>query len=267
MTAPTPKTLQEHRAYLYEIVKLQLFFLHHWLVEHPDESVVEVLRNRIDIYRKSNCNSGALNPATCCWDSPEWQALENAVVRVYDENRSDASAFEQAAFALIQASLDARCERDYLDRSALSSYQCGCLRHNLEIGPKLNDLGFHIANSLAPDSFFAHPDYLIACFRKLLDVAENQFEATHISTGTWLNSVPKWLAYFPQEWLQNMGPANMDVKWHYGFWGQFISARGTFNHRYGQILRQTGKLPFYPLPSYCRISAMREKLDALEKGL
>ena len=32
-----PKTIEEHRNYLYEIVKLKLFFLHRWMAEHPDE--------------------------------------------------------------------------------------------------------------------------------------------------------------------------------------------------------------------------------------
>lgn len=266
MPSPAPKTLLEHRQYLYDIVKLKLFFLQHWLAERPNENLVDVLRNRVDIYRKTDANPEALNPKNLHWESPEWQALESAVGQVYAEHYANAEAFEQAAFAVFKPSLDARCERDYLDRSSLAQYQCGCLRHNLTVGQELNDLGFHIANSLAPNSFFTQPDYLSKCFRELLDVAEKQFAAKRISTGTWLNSVPKWLAFFPDEWQQNLSPVNTDVKWNYGFWGQFISARGTFNHKYGQILRQTGKFPYYPRSSFCSIAAMREKLAALAKS-
>ena len=53
MATVTPKTQEEHRLYLYEIVRLKLFFMHHWLSTHPEEKPVDVLRNRIDIYRKN----------------------------------------------------------------------------------------------------------------------------------------------------------------------------------------------------------------------
>ena len=46
-----PKTIEEHRNYLYEVVKLKLFFLHRWMAEHPDEKFEFVLQNRVDIYR------------------------------------------------------------------------------------------------------------------------------------------------------------------------------------------------------------------------
>ena len=38
MSAPIDHTLEEHRDYLYQIVRLKLFFLHNWLKGHPDET-------------------------------------------------------------------------------------------------------------------------------------------------------------------------------------------------------------------------------------
>jgi len=262
---PAPKTLDEHRQYLHDIVKLKLHFLHGWLRSHPEEPFVDGLRNRVDIYRKTAVNQGGLNPPNIPWEDPTWLAMEKEAAAIYATCPTDADAFENQAFAVFQPSLDARCERDYHDRSTRNGYQCGCLRHNPEAvdGNGRRTLTFHIANFLSPESFFDYPGYVRDSFRRLLDIAEKDFHADHIGTGTWLNSLPKWLAYFPQEWLDNMGPQNRDVKWHYGFWGQFLTARQTLNYKYAQILRSTGQMPYFPKSSVCTIQAMREKIATL----
>ncbi len=261
------KTLSEHREYLYEIVKLKLFFAHHWLKTHPQESFSDVLRKRIDIIRKTDINQEGLNPVNSYFDTPAWLALEAQAEKQYQCFFDDPEAFETAAFEAFRASIDARCERDFLDHSAFNGYQCGFLRHNTEIAKDFpNMLIFHIANARAPDSFFDFPDYMRDCFRQLLDIAEKKFKVPEIATGTWLNSVPKWLQLFPEEWNKNLQEPQTDVHWHYGFWGQFITARGTFNFNYGNILRKTGEFPFYPRFSRCSIEAMRKKIDEPDFG-
>ena len=67
---PLPKTLEEHRQYLHDVVKLKLHFLHGWLQRHPEESFVDALRNRVDIYRKTDINPGGLNPPNITWEEP-----------------------------------------------------------------------------------------------------------------------------------------------------------------------------------------------------
>ncbi|MFA5864771.1 MAG: hypothetical protein WC975_08790 [Phycisphaerae bacterium] len=259
-----PKTVEEHRIYLYDIVKLKLFFLHRWLGEHPEETFSNVLRNRVDIFRKTEVYPGLRVSAlteTLCFDIPQWLEMENAAARIYSETKDDEAAFEKSAFDVFKPSLDARCKRDYLDSSVV--YQCGCFRHDLKIlHPEINAMEFHITNSKSPESFLDYPDYVKECFMQLLDIAEKDFGATNIRTKTWLNSLPRWLEYFPKEWLDRMSEEDVSVLWHLGFWGQFITARGTFNHKYGRMLRESGRLPFYPRFAYCSISAMRAKLDA-----
>ncbi len=256
------KTLAEHREYLYEIVKLKLFFVHRWLSEHPEETFSNVLRNRVDIIRKTDINKEGLNPVNSYFETPEWLALEADAENLFKRFSDDAGTFEAKAFEVFKPSLDARCERDFLDRSAFDGYQYGFLRHNTVLSKDFPDmLIFHIANTKSPDSFFDFPEYIRECFLKLLDAAENDFQVENIGTGTWLNSVPKWLALFPEEWTANRMPPQTDVYWHYGFWGQFITARGTFNGKYGKILRETGRMPFYPRISKCSVKAMRSKLN------
>jgi hypothetical protein len=96
-----------------------------------------------------------------------------------------------------------------------------------------------------------------------MDACEKQFGVREIGTATWLNSVPRWLRFFPAEWLANLSPPFTDAYWHYGFWGQFITARKTFNHNLGAQFRQTGVMPYTLRASWCTIAAMREHLRQL----
>ncbi|MBP5639248.1 MAG: hypothetical protein J6X55_07210 [Victivallales bacterium] len=260
---PQPKTLEEHREYLYEIVKLKLWFLHHWLENHPEECFKDVLRNRVDIYRKTSVNPGTLNPDVLHWEDPRWQSMEMAAESTYHKYIHDRESFEEKAFPIFKDTLDERCERDFTDRSEGLRYQCGCFRHNPTVSADNNRLGFHIANFCRPYSFMDYPNYMKGCFEMLLDRAEFIFHADAISTGSWLNSMQRWLDWFPQEWIDHLQPPNKNVQWHYGFWGSFITARGTFNFKYGKILRETGELPFYPRYSYCSLKAMRDKLATI----
>ena len=92
-----PKTLDEHREYLYQMVKLQFFFLINWLSGHPKETLSAVLRNRIDIYRKTSINKELLNPAAAKFDCPEWLELEHRLELVYKQYKDNEAAFEDAA--------------------------------------------------------------------------------------------------------------------------------------------------------------------------
>ena len=256
-----PKTLEEHREYLHKVVRLKLFFMHGWLAAHPAEQFINVLRNRVDIYRKTDANPGPHTPSAIDWDAPAWHELETALAGAYERHRGDVVRFEEEGFAILKPSLDARAERDYLDPSVLQRYQCGSLRHNVYNEPT-QDVGFHIANAVSPRSIFDDPLYLPCCFMILMDQVEAKYQAVNIQTGTWLNAHPRWLELFPQEWHDNMSEPNTDVAWHYGFWGQLISARGTFNDKIGDYIRATGKLRYYPRSSRCSLAAMRQHLKA-----
>lgn len=256
----TYKSLDEHREYLQQIVRLKLFFLHRWLEEHPHEEFSPALRSRVDIYRKTDVNRGHLNPSGFDWNDPSWLAIEAGLQRIYQGCLEDRTGFEEAGIAYLQPTLEARLWRDYLDRSALYGYQCGSLRHNLYEEKQVEAVVFHIANAVCPRSIFDDPLYLPDCFLALMRRVERLYGATRITTGTWLNSYYKWLSLFPAEWEQNMSEPRTDVQWHYGFWGQFINARGTFNAKAGEQLRQTGEFPFQLRSSSCSIAAMRQHL-------
>jgi len=258
-----PKSLQEHREYLHEIVKLMLFFTWRWKAAHLEEPLRDILRKRVDIYRKTSVNTGPLNPAELRFDSPEWLNLEAELEAAHQKFRTDPNGFERRGFDIFKVTIDERLERDFNDRSGLAGYQCGSLRFDEHEGKdEVPVIGFHIANARAPSSIFDDPAYLPRCFMDLMDQTERKYHSSRLGTSTWLNSAPRWLELFPQEWLDNLGPESKDVQWHYGFWGQFISSRGTLNHKAAEHLRRTGELLFYPRKSNCSFAAMREKCAA-----
>ena len=260
MAEAAPKTMEEHLDYLLSMVRLKLFFLARWQKEHPEEDFACILRNRVDIFRKTDLNPEARTPVGCYFDLPPWRRVEDRLREIYRMVKGDETCFEEWGFDFLRPLVERRCERDFYDRSTEVLYQCGFLRHNPALNPE-STLGFHIRNDRTPNSFFNDPAHIRECFNQLLDVAE-RMHAEYIGTGTWLNSLPKWLALFPQEWQDNLSEPDTDVLWHKGFWGQFINARGLFNAKTAAVLRSTGRLPYYRRTSRCRVSVMREFVNA-----
>ncbi len=260
-----PKTLEEHREYLHGIVKLKLFFLHVYLTEYgTGETFSEAIRNRVDIYRKTDANPGPLTPQELFFDAPAWKNMEDEAAAIFERYRSidDRAKFEEEAFRVFQGSIDRRCERDYLDPSVLANYQCGSLKHD----PALREdgcLGFHMANAVRPHSFYDDPLYLPRCFRALLRVAELQYHAKGIYTHSWLNSTSRWCAQFPGVWMENMSEPNPQVNWSYGVWGQFISARGTLQKNNADYLREHKKMRYPARGSFVPLDIMKEHIQKI----
>lgn len=254
-------TLAEHREYLHEIVRLKLWFLHSYLLRHPGETFREALRERVDIYRKTIFNPGLLNPTAeeIDFQAPGWQALETALEVCFRAAGNDVARFEHEGFELLRDAIDARAARDWIDVSFIDGYQCGSLRY--EYGKLEKDtVDVHIANARRPGSMFEEPEYLGHCFLELMRAAEWKFGCRRFRVFSWLNSSSKWLTYFPAEFAADRGPAMTDIRWHYGFWGQFIDARGLFHHKNAEFFRANGIMPYATRESFCSFAAMRQHL-------
>ena len=267
MSDPQPKTLAEHAEFLREMVRLQLWFIWTWRRRHPEESFARVIRERVDIFRKTELNRGLSKNTYTAGDFalPEWVEMETRA-EALELGCASAEEFEARAWEeVFRRVVEARVERDFAEGDGLDNYQCGSLRYN-EPKPGQPRIGFHIGNRIAPRSIFADRMYLPDCFFQLMDAVE-PLGVTELGTTTWLNSYPKWLALFPQEWHDRLTPNANEVGWSLGHWGQFVSARGTFNRRHGQLMRQLGTLPFKNCASWCGIVALREHLRRyLESG-
>lgn len=247
-------------------IRLMLWFAREWLKTHPKESLQNVIRKRTDIWRRTTFSPEYMDGRMEGF-SHAWLDMLDRLEGVYKETRThaDSEGFENACLPLLFPFIEGRVDRDvkdHLHSTQIAAYQCGSLRYNLlpeASNPRRID--FHIANARYPGSPFDDKFYLPACLLVLCSQCEAKFEVTEIGTGTWMNSLPKWLKLFPAEWQENLTAPEDDILGHYGFWGQFITARRTFNHALGTQFRQTGSMPYPPRYSWCPIAALRTHLQ------
>ena len=266
------KTFQEHREYLVEIVRLKLWFVHHWLKSHQEENLTFVLRRRVDIFRKSVFWRGQGHPTDKDFRVPGWSVLERQIQTLYEGTRSDTdpSTFESKAFEVVWKAIEANAFRDYQSSLADKGFQCDSLGYDPPVTENPRAIHFHITNALQPRSIFGDKTYLPQCFLCLMDTAETEFGVDRLGTGTWLNSYPRWLELFPEEYLNHMGPESEEIWAGLAFWGQFVNARGTLNGKRARMFRETGRPLCRWRYSWCSFEAMRAHLstylDGLEKG-
>jgi len=255
------KSLEDHRQYLLDMIRLKLWFLWGWLKDHPDEAFVQAFQHRIDIYRKTNIRYEVPVPRDGD-EHPKWFALVAEAEALYEQCKDDpdASRFEELGFDLLQDTVSKRAGNDCREGFELVGFQCGSLRYDAPKPQFPKRSGFHIANAVAPMSIFRDPTHIPDCLMDLMDRVEAEYGAEEVCTGTWLNSHPKWLRNFPQEWMDNMEPRNGRVGSSNAHWGQFINAKGLFNAPLAQKLRETGRLPYSSQGSWCTIKALREHL-------
>ena len=254
--------VERHRHYLYEMVRLKLWFLWRWLRDHPDEDFVRALRERVDIFRKTDINGGGLDPREPAFGDPRWLDVERRAARLFERTRNDATAdqFEADGFEIFRPSVDARCLRDYRGWVGPCACRFGSLTYH-ELDPNHpGAIPFHIANAVRPRSIFDDRSYLPRCLMEMMDAAEAEYGAERLFTFTWLNSHPRWLELFPEEWRADRGPENRNVQWHFGWWGQFINARGQLNAKLAQALRDTGEFPYWPRHAECSFASLRAHL-------
>lgn len=155
--SPGSKTLEQHRRYLHGIVRLKLHFVWLRLQKFPDENLRDVLRNRVDIYRKTDINPGGMNPAAVDFENPAWLDLESRLTELYPSAGIDAGRFEEEGFELFRSTLDARCARDFAQRSYVLDYKCGSLNCDAPTPEKPDSVFLHIANANTPRSLFDPP--------------------------------------------------------------------------------------------------------------
>lgn len=282
MRQKTKKTIEEHAEFLREIVKLQLWFVWRWLKKHPNEEFFFVIRNRVDIFRKTDLNKVRSKNTRTAGDLtlPEWLSLEQQARNIYEKTKdSSADMFEEQAWKVFRPVVEARVERDFHEGDGMDDYQCGSLRYDAlpkRLSYRLNFLtyltkgkprcvNFHISNGIAPMSIFDDPEYLPNCFFQLMGETRKKFRARALTVTTWLNSYPPWLALFPKQWHDNLGPPDESVDWSQLYWGQFVTAQGTFNFKHAKIMRESGELPFKARSSWCSFVNLENHLHEYVK--
>lgn len=269
--------------FLREFTKTQLFFAGLWAARYPDESMSSIIAGRtlistFTVYQLEQIydwptfhphNLAQWTQVLIGWEElwegivgrasdhilhnkpKEARELSWATDGERDRALDLAAQFEQGAINYVEArGIDLwsdRVERDmtFLESGKLfEAYRGSCINYPTPIGEKAikEGLEFHIANDRYPDSIMRDPLYIQ---RSLLTMAEDALAAgcNEIKTFSWLNSLPKWVALFPQEYRDSIDGGTLDVEGHLGFWGQFISSRQTLSRSSDRILRSEGRFP------------------------
>ena len=261
------KTLEEHILSIETMARLCFFYASRWLKGEfaPEKSMSECVSKHTPL----------LFHGLIHYDMEKWQEIP--LCRLIMETADKLAPlppdlFEEEMWALCGKEINARAEETYPDSRGVGtppSWNCGTLKYDPPRAETPRTCAFHIYNTVSPHSIFEDPEYLILCFKLLMKETELRYGADTLTTTTWLNDRPRWLAFFPEEWQQNLSPRDekripgVTV----GDWGPIINARGCINPKWEALIRETGHLPYCVRTGFCSYTAMRRHLDELLKGL
>jgi hypothetical protein len=187
---------------------------------------------------------------------------------IFMKNVNSSEKFERQTFNALKYLLDKNAPFTYeKDNIHPEEYNAGSLKYDAplkELPP--NHCNFHISNAVCPRSIFEERTYLPECFMTLMNKSEKEYGYDILRTYTWLNSHPKWLDLFPDEWKNNMSGPDNEIWNNLGYWGQLITARKTFNSKTAGYIRTNCELKYKPRASWCSFNAMREHLNNVLQG-
>jgi len=260
MTQIGKKTLEEHKAYVEQMARISFFFARYHKEKTPDKSVGELLRDCTPVFYHG---MNYLDYETK-WTNPACQRI----IKLADElGPAPAAEFEERMWAGIKDLALERAERFYPEDVGMRvppGWNVGSLKYDT---PKLhlppNYCNYHIANAVFPKSIFDDPAYLPQCFMEMMDKGEKDYGYDTLTTSTWLNDNPRWLALFPEEWIANLSPRSEGASWNFGYWGQMVTGRGIFNEKAGRYVREHGELRYKTRGSHCSFAEMRKHLNTL----
>ena len=120
----------------------------------------------------------------------------------------------------------------------------------------------HFYNGKRPLSFLDFPRDFAGELLNKLDDCEKNLGCETIYTATWLNELPRFLYFFPEEWIANMSPppAPEEILPTNGYQGQFYNAAGFLNRKTADYLLKNGVLKYRRRESHCSIASMRKHL-------
>ncbi len=257
---PERKTLDEHRHYLQEIVKLSLWIVADWKNKNPKEDIIWTIQNRTPLLNQTTFNPCHLlsSPSE---ENKEWLLMRLTLRDLYEKN-SEPTIFEERGYELLEPYISGRVETD------MECYHEECeededeswIRYDLT--QKEEFLEIHMQNSRYPHSFMSDKKYFYDKLTIALDDAEKHgFKG--LRTYSWLNDQKTWHNLMPKEWNDSICDRSWDITWELGFWGQFLTSNNCFNNKAAQKLRGNGKVPFPMSRAQATIEAFRELIKSI----
>ena len=241
------KSLEEHLGFAEDCARLAFFFAYDLAGKRPEETLEFILRLRSPLYHVAL----GLDPE-----------VPQEIFSTFPDAGS-AADFEEKMWHQCRDFILCRAEKHYpnsLGMGLHGTWQAECFRFDPPKAEFPGRCAFHIGNARAPESLFADRKYVADHLLLMLDLMEKEYGATEAGTGSWLNSSPAWLSFFPDEWQNNMIDRPATPLWHLGYWGQIITARGTCNPKTCRFIREHGTMRYPMRYSWCPIPVLRRHL-------
>lgn len=254
------KTLEEHKEYLRETVKLSLWIIADWANKHPKDDFIKNIDERTPMV-----NHTVFNPKTLydypTFEGEEWPKIRKELYNLYKEE-SDPYKYQELAFTLVEPYIYERAERDLEGiNTPIDPQEKSWIRY--DINRKEEFLEIHMENTLYPESFLANDTYFYEKLKIAVDDAEKH-GYKGLWTCSWLNDLPAWQKKMPQKWNSSIDKRIYDIEWHLGFWGQFLTANQCFNYRAAEKFRENGVVTLPMSLAQATIEDFREHLK--QKG-
>ena len=256
------KTLEEHKIYGEQMARLAFYFAKKWLApRNPEKTMSELLREHTPLFYH------ALHFTPGTWmEIPGCVKIMEQADLLADLSPED---FEEEMWKFTCMLSRVQAESNYPVGVAVNTkpgWNCGTLKYDPPTGTLAEEgkVVFHISNAIGPHSIFEDPSYLAYCFLLVMKETEMRYGSHTLYTSTWLNNRQQWLDLFPAEWQENMEAEDEAGKllppWHFGWWGQIVTKRGTIAPAMDQYIRENGRLKYACKTSQCSFRAMREHL-------
>lgn len=245
------RTSEEQRELISELIKLSLFFSSEFRKFHPEEDISSVIVKRTSMWEIIGLKG-----------SEDESAFTAELASLYNKAASSAEFEKEGLSLLVPRMDDFAVSNTAWESKVLAKYDDTCFRYDPPAdGRPANHCNFHITNYISPKSILKEIPYTVSRFLRLMDESGAKYGFDTLRTGTWLNSVPKWLEFFPQEWMDNMLEPVNDIYGNLGSWGQILTARKTFNFKTGEYIREHLEMPFKPRTSWCSFDVMKTHLE------
>jgi hypothetical protein len=253
---------EARRDFVTGIVPLSLWLAHRFWREGM--SVREAITTRTDIYRLTCLWDGTNHPSRPPegWRDERWEEILGQLEALYESypDGTDTMALEHEGLALLWPLLEARLEQELRPGWNPRARPFGFFTYNQ--GPEERSLALHLANACAPRSPFADPQARAIELRRLLDHAlTSSPPPVRVTCGSWLNSFPPFLQFFPPSWAASAS-APSRLGHTYGWWGQMIDRTGGLHRRNAEHLRQTGSFPYACVRCGCSMEELDAHLEA-----
>lgn len=120
-------------------------------------------------------------------------------------------------------------------------------------------VALHVLNVYMPDSPFAHGAEIFAALDQIIhEIDQRGLKIVRIGVDSWINSLPPFQRFFPEQFARSLAPTTPDAKGGNGWWGQFISRTGQLHQRRAELLRCTRQFEFVRTHGECTFEALRQ---------